>query len=73
MLHACVGMPCRLASSGITFVDDGEVKRRSHAHASVEHGTRRGRVGMAAEAAGISPRTLHGKMKKHGFDKKAFK
>jgi len=33
----------------------------------------RGRVGKAAEAAGISPRSMHAKMKKYGIDKKEFK
>ncbi|MBN1855210.1 MAG: sigma-54-dependent Fis family transcriptional regulator [Pirellulales bacterium] len=32
-----------------------------------------GRIGQAAEAAGISPRSLYMKMKKYGIDKKAFK
>ncbi len=33
----------------------------------------RGRVGEAAEIAGIHPRGLYGKMKKMGLDKKRFK
>jgi DNA-binding NtrC family response regulator len=33
----------------------------------------RGRVGKAAEAAGISPRSMHAKMRKYGIDKRDFK
>jgi len=48
-----------------------EVTERRYLEAALR--ASRGRVGKAAEAAEISTRTMHAKMKKHGIDKKAFK
>ncbi|HYW78928.1 MAG TPA: sigma 54-interacting transcriptional regulator, partial [Thermoguttaceae bacterium] len=58
-------------SLGEVLAETADATERCYLEAALR--ALRGRVGKAAEAAGISPRTMHAKMKKHGIDKKAFK